>query len=348
MLDVIKILSPFVASFVVGVLFTPLLTHYLYKYKVWKKTGGKIALNGKEAVEFNKLHAEKEEKTPRMGGIVVWFSVLFVSLSFWVLAKSFDDLHVIDFISRSQTWILLFALVLGAVVGFLSDLLDIGYEKRELKIFWRLALVASFSLFLAYWFYAKLGVSQISIPFGGYLELGVLFIPFVVALGLFLYASGVIDGIDGLSGGVFLFIFLAYSAIAMIQGQLDIAAFAASVAGALSAFLWFNIPPARFYMTETGTMALTMTLLALTFMTDKLADGKGLAVLPVVAFLLFATVFSNIIQVASKKIFGKKIFKIAPVHHHFEALGWPSYKVTMRYWVLGIIFALSGVLLSLI
>src|SRR6185369_6114960 len=109
--------------------------------------------------------------------------------------------------------------------------------------------------------------------------------------------------------------------IAFYQNQLDLAAFCATVVGALLAFLWFNIPPARFWMTETGSMGLTMTIAAIAFMTDTLGEGKGVSVLPVIAFLLFATVLSNILQVLSKKIRGKKLFRIAPLHHHFEAIG---------------------------
>src|SRR6185369_15374918 len=117
--------------------------------------------------------------------------------------------------------------------------------------------------------------------------------------------------------------------IAFYQNQLDLAAFCATVVGALLAFLWFNIPPARFWMTETGSMGLTLTIAAVAFMTDTSGDGKGLSALPVIAFILITNVFSNIIQVLSKKFRnGKKVFKIVPLHHHFEAIGWPGYKVT--------------------
>ena len=145
-----------------------------------------------------------------------------------------------------------------------------------------------------------------------------------------------------------MFIFSAYTAIAFYQNQIDIAALCAAIVGGILAFLWFNIPPARFYMTETGVMALTMTLTVITFMTDTLADGKGVSVFPVVGFLLVITVISNVIQVGSKKIRGKKVFLVAPIHHHFEAIGWPSYKVTMRYWVLGFICAIVGFLLAIV
>ncbi len=347
--DIVKILVPAILSFVVGITISPFWISVLNKYKVWKKRGGKMALDGKEAVEFNKLHAHNETKVPRMGGLVIWASVFIVVLFIWTISKLWPTAGTLkmDFLSRSQTWIPLFAMGVGGIVGFFSDLLDICPKQREMKFYWRLLVVAVVSSFLGWWFFDKLGVDAISIPFDGYLYLGILIVPFFVLLNLVLYSSGIIDGIDGLSGGVFMFIFLAYSAIAMAQHQIDLAALSASVAGAIAAFLWFNVSPAKFYMTETGSMALTLSIASIAFMTDKMGGGIGLSVLPVVAALLFVTVASAGAQVLSKKFFGRKIFKVAPVHHHFEAIGWPSHKVTMRYWILAIIFAFVGVLLSL-
>ena len=169
-----------------------------------------------------------------------------------------------------------------------------------------------------------------------------------MVLSLSLYASGIIDGIDGLAGGVFAMIFSAYAGIALAQNQIDIAAFSAMLVGAILAFLWFNVPPARFFMTETGTMALTLTLATIAFMTDTLGGGIGVAVLPIIGFLLVATVASTILQELSKRILGRKLFRIAPLHHHFEAIGWSGPKVTMRYWILGAVFAFFGVLLALV
>ena len=141
---------------------------------------------------------------------------------------------------------------------------------------------------------------------------------------------------------------MAYAGIAFYQQQINLAAFCAVVAGGILAFLWFNIPPARFYMSETGSMALTISLSVVAFMTDSLGGGYGLLVLPVISLPLVATTLGNIIQVASKKIRGKKVFLVAPIHHHFEALGWPAYKVTMRYWIISVIFAVLGMSLALI
>ena len=199
----------------------------------------------------------------------------------------------------------------------------------------------------AWWFYEKLDVTSVSFFSTTPLELGVWFIPFFVVVALSVYASSVIDGIDGLSGGVFLFIFAAYAGISFFQMQYDIAAFCATIVGGILAFLWFNIPPARFYMTETGVMALTMTLTVVAFMTDTLGGGEGVSVLPIIGFLLVVTVASDIIQVVAKRMFKRKVFLIAPLHHHFEALGWPAAKVAMRYWVLGFVFAIIGFLLAI-
>ena len=348
--DLVKVLVPAIASFLTGMFIAPSLIDVLNKYKVWKKVGGKTAFDGTEAVEFNKLHGHNETKVPRMGGIVIWLSVFFVAMTIWTISHIFPNeaTQKLDFISRSQTWIPLFVMLVGAVVGFFTDLLDVCPKPRELKYYWRLFVVTVLSFFIGWWFYDKLSIEAVNIPFGGEFYLGFLIVPFFIILSLVLYSSGIIDGIDGLSGGVFMFIFLAYSAIAMAQNQIDLAALSASIAGSLAAFLWFNIPPARFYMTETGSMPLTLALATIAFMTDKMGGGIGLSVLPIIGFLLFMTVFSAGIQVLSKKFFGKKIFKIAPVHHHFEAIGWPSFAVTMKYWLLGIIFAFVGVLFSLI
>jgi phospho-N-acetylmuramoyl-pentapeptide-transferase len=346
----LDIFTPAVIAFVVGILITPIVTHYLYKHEAWKKQGGKVALGGKVAEVFNELKGEHETKTPRMGGVVIWGSVIITTALSYVFGEIYPRSYFteFDFFSRSQTLIPLGALLIGAGIGFLNDFYDIAHEGKGLSLKIRLTLITVLSGTLAWWFYAKLGVTAISVPFDGVIDIGVLIIPFFVLLTLALYASGVIDGIDGLSGGVFVSIFSAYAGIALVQSQYNLAAFCGTVAGAILAFLWFNIPPARFWMTETGTMALTLCLATVAFMTDSLADGHGIALLPIVGLPLVITVLSNIIQIGYRKATGKKFFRIAPIHHHFEAIGWPSYKVTMRYWIISIICALIGVALATI
>lgn len=348
-LAIIKVLAPTALAFAIGVLITPLITHYLYEYKVWKKKPGKMAVTGEEAVEFNRLHKERESKTPRMGGIVIWGSVCITILGIWILGTLFPRSMIadFDFLTRSQTWIPFATLIIGSFVGFLNDVYDVTHHGNGLGLRTRLIIVSLVAFSVSWWFFTRLDVTTVSVPFDGTIELGWYIIPFFILVSLALYASGIIDGIDGLSGGIFAIIFTAYAGVAFYQDQVSLAAFCGTVAGGTLAFLWFNIPPARFWMTETGTMGLTMTLAVVAFMTDTLGEGNGLSVLPIIAFPLVITVLSNIIQIFSKKVFHRKVFRVAPLHHHFEAIGWPGYKVTMRYWILGFICAVMGVIIAI-
>src|SRR3989338_7976133 len=210
--DIIKIIAPAIVSFVVGIGITPIVTYHLYKYKVWKKTAGKVALDGNTAIEFNKLHAEEEVKTPRMGGIVIWASVLITIIGIAFLARWWPTAATLklDFLSRDQTWVPITTLLVGAIVGFLSDYLDVLGSGRGLSLRYRLIVIFALSFFIGWWFYDKLDVVAIGIPFGDPLQIGWLIVPFFVFVALALYASGVIDGIDGLSGGIFAAIFASY------------------------------------------------------------------------------------------------------------------------------------------
>lgn len=348
--SIIKILIPAALAFIIGILITPLITHYLYKYKVWKKTGGKQTMHGTEATEFNRLKGAGETKTPRMGGIVIWGSVLLTVALIAILGALFQDsvFAELDFFSRAQTWIPISVLILGAAFGFLNDFYDVTHRKDGVRLRVRIALISLVSGVIGWWFYTKLGVDSIGIPFDGALYVGVLIIPIFVILTNCLYASGVIDGIDGLSGGVFASVFISYAGVAIIQSQFDIAALCATIAGAILAFLWFNIPPARFWMTETGSMSLTLTLAVIVFMTDNLGDGHGIFLLLIIGLPLVATVASNILQITYRKFTGKKLLRIAPLHHHFEAIGWPPHKVTMRYWIISVICAIVGIIFAAI
>lgn len=349
-LDVVKIFVPWTLSFFIGLAISPIITHFLYKHKMWKKKAGKSqGLGGGGTPLFNSLHKEKETGTPRMGGLVIWLSALITIFLFWFLSVFFsnDFATKMDFMSRGQTWLPLFTLVAGSLVGLFDDFLVVSgkgkYIAGGMPLKSRILIVLWIGLIGAFWFYSKLEVTSILVPFVGEWYLGIFFIPFFMLVMLSLFAGGVIDGIDGLSGGVMATIFTAYTGIAFFQNQIDLAAFCAVVVGGILAFLWFNIPPARFYMSETGILGLTTTLTVVAFLTGQVL------VLPIIAFPLFITVLSNIIQVISKKIRGgKKVFMIAPIHHHFEAKGWPSYKVVMRYWVISIIFAILGMVVALI
>lgn len=351
---IIKVLAPTAIAFCFGIIITPVISHYLYKFEMWKKKAGKgIGYGGGETPLFDALHKSRDTNTPRMGGLVIWISVLLTIFSLWTLQFFFPHhpLGELNFLSRSQTWLPLCALLIGAFVGFFDDLLVVRgtgtHFAGGLPLSQRLLVVGCTALLSAWWFYEKLGISTVTLIGHGPLNLGVFFIPFFIIVAIAIYSSSVIDGIDGLSGGTFMFIFTAYTGIAVFQNQIDLAAYCATLVGGTLAFLWFNVPPARFYMTETGVMALTMSLTIVVFMTDALGGGEGLTVLPVIGILLVMTVLSDILQLFYKKFLGRKLFRIAPLHHHFEAVGWPAEKVTMRYWILGFIFAIIGTILAI-
>ena len=335
-------------AFFIGLLITPIATHFFYKNKMWKK----YSRNGSASSEdFLRVHNEREElHTPRVGGMIIWISVLLTTLIFYLAPVFFPSTYTekMNFFSRNQTLIPLFTLLIGSLIGFWDDLLQIYGSGRLAKDDaswrkWKAMLVALLALFIGMWFFYKLDMNSIHVPFYGEFFMGILIIPFFIIVALATFSGGVIDGLDGLAGGVLASIFAAYSAIAFANNQIDLAAFSGVVSGVTLVFLWFNIPPARFYMGETGVMGLTITLSTLAFLTDSVL------ILPVVAFPLVVTSFSVILQLASKKWRGgKRVFKLAPLHHHFMALGWSAEKVPMRYWVLSVVFAIIGIIFAIV
>ncbi len=357
---VVKVFMLGTVSFMVAFLFTPALTSFLYKNKLWRKEVREKAIDGGDVTFFKKFHSNGETKVPRMGGLLIWVTVLALSALLFALSVLFDIplLNKLNFLSREQTWLPLFTLISASLVGLADDLLQVTTPRKGfflriwkrteryigggLSLRYRLILVTLIGSVGAWWFYFKLGQNMIHIPGVGELFIGALYIPLFIIVMLAIYSGGVIDGLDGLSGGTLASIFTAYGVIALAQGQINLAAFCLVVVGSILAFLWFNIPPARFYMGETGILGLTTTITVVAFLTN------GVIVLPIIAFLLIVESASVILQLLSKKFRGKKVFLAAPIHHHFEAKGWPHYKVTMRFWIIGVVAAIIGVIVQLL
>jgi phospho-N-acetylmuramoyl-pentapeptide-transferase len=351
--NIIKILIVSVLSATIGLILGPFLIKVLNKFQFWKKTAREKTITGEKAEVFYSLHKEREIRVPRGGGVLIWSSVLiliflFFGLSFvqhpWWLKK-------FNFLSRQETWLPLFTLISGSIVGLIDDILTVYRKGKYIgggMSFWRrLAIVILIGLIGAWWFYFKLErdtiyVPLIDFPRGIEISIGPWYIPLFVLVMLACWSGGVVDGLDGLSGGVFASIFGAFSIVALSQGRADLATFCATVCGALFAFLWHNIPPAKFYMGETGVLGLTSTLAVVTFLTDSVV------VLPIIAGILVIEVGSIILQLLSKKIRKKKIWLSTPIHHHFEARGWPAHQVTMRFWILSMVFAILGLAIRLL
>src|SRR3989338_1651255 len=346
--SVIKVMGLAAVSSIVAILWCPFLINFLYKHKLWKKTARQKAISGEDAVVFNSLHKEKEVGTPRMGGLLIWVTVVFIIFLFYLISLVFPDsaLAQFNFLSRSQTWLPLFTLVVAGLIGLLDDVLVVSslgkYIGGGISFKKRLLMVVILGLVGSVWFYQKLGWDVVYFPFLGDVSMGLFYIPFFIIVMVACWSGGVIDGLDGLSGGTFASVFGAFTIIAFSQGKIDLAAFCAVILGTLFAFLWFNIPPARFYMTETGVLGLTTLLCVVAFLTNSVY------VLPVIGGLMVIEVGSVIIQLLSKKFRREKIFLSTPIHHHFEAIGWPSYKVTMRFWIIGVVLAIIGVAIRLL
>lgn len=356
-MDVLKIILPTVLTFSIGISITPIFAQYFYKYKMWKKSprteSGDIT-----STHFVEIHNTIEEtSTPRVGGIIIWASVLFSVCAIFILSEIFTTgffggqrsiFNQLNFFSRGQTLVPLGAFFFAAFVGLVDDLMHISgfgsYAKDSLvyrKV--KIALITLIGLIISLWFYYKIDFSSVAIPFGDRLELGIWFIPFFIIVVLATFSTSVIDGLDGLAGGVMAVIFAAFAFIAFMNNQSDISALSGAICGGILAFLWFNIPPARFYMGETGMMGLTVVLAVIAFLTD------AVLILPIIAFPLVITSLSVIIQITSYKLFNKRrVFLVTPIHHHFQALGWSREKVVMRYWIVSVIFAFAGIVFYLI
>lgn len=350
MINVLKVVIPSVLTFFIGVVITPFFTNIFYKNKLWKKSARTENTDGVSSDFANVHNTSAELSTPRVGGIIIWVSVLMCVFLIFLISKIWptDLTQKINFFSRGQTLIPLATLVISSLIGLLDDLMQIfgkGNYARDPLIYRKLKIlsIVLISLAISFWFYIKLGATAVHVPFYGELELGLWFIPFFIFVTLGVFSTSVIDGMDGLSGGVMGIIFTAFSVIAFVHNQIDISALCAVIGGGILAFLWFNIPPARFYMGETGILGLTVTLSVVAFLTN------ASLLLPIIAFPLVITSLSVVIQIFTYKYFNKKrFFKVAPLHHHFEALGWSREKVVMRYWIISLVFAIIGVIVALV
>ncbi len=341
-LSVTRILGMGTLTFLVAMALTPILSHFLYKYRF-----GKNIRDGISTPIFNKLHAAKAG-TPVGGGIIIWGTILLLGLFFFFLQLFLPNFYTFsfNFLTRSQTFLPFGALIISALLGLWDDYLNvrkIGPNGGGLRMKHRLVLYTIVASFGAWWFFYKLDWSTIHVPAINDFEIGWWYIPlFILVIVSTAFSVNEADGLDGLAGGILLFCFGAYTAIAFYIGRVELAMFCAAIGGALLAFLWYNVYPARFFMGDTGAMSLGTTLGVIAMLTNTAF------ILPIIALPLVLESLSVIIQITSKKVFHRKVFLSAPIHHHFEALGWPESKVTMRFWIIAAVSAGVGLVLALL
>ena len=316
-------------TFCVAMLLTPIYTFFAYRYKFWKQKRNTSTTG--EALDVVASQSTRTRNVPTMAGLIVLVAVTAVTLVFNL--------------DRQQTWLPLAALLGGGLVGLIDDFINVrgkGQGVAGLRAPIKFAMITAVAAIGAWFFYYKLGYTTIHIPFAGDLALGWMLVPLftlvVVSAG---NAVNISDGLDGLAGGLLMSAFGAFGIIAVLQGNFGIAAFCLTIVGGLLAYLWFNIAPARFFMGDVGSFALGTALGVVAMLTDTLF------LLPIIGLVFVVEAGSSLIQILSKKIFHRKVFIAAPIHHHLQALDWPKTKVTMRFWVIGQVCAALGVILAL-
>lgn len=330
--NLIRILALGFFGFALSMAITPIYTSVAYKYEWWKRQRTD-AWSGGKATVYAKLHAEKHKRNiPTMAGLIFVLAIAIVTLA--------------GNLSRPQTWLPLAGMVGAAAIGLADDFMNIrglGGKVAGMSARLKFSLYSIVVLIGGWWFYAKLGVHSIYVPGLHQWHIGVFMIALfwlvVIATAISVNFS---DGLDGLAGGLLSSSFLTYAIIAVFEHKLALAGFCLTVVGALLSYTWFNIYPARFFMGDVGAFALGTALGIIAFQTDTVY------VLPIIGAVYVVETGSVIINRTSRKLrHGKKVFMSSPIHHHFEAIGWPETKVTMRFWILGQVAAVLGLIVFL-
>lgn len=312
---------------------TPIYTNIAYKFQWWKKPRT-TTLTGEKATEFSKLHAEKHKRNiPTMAGLIMLISISITTLLF----------------NRSNNEVILplLAMILAGFIGLLDDLINIkghGVGVAGLRSRIKFLLIAAVALICGWWFFYIMNIDYFYLPVIGDISVGWLIIPIFAFVAISTAnAVNISDGLDGLAGGLLAIAFSSYSIIALLQGRAALAAFCVTIVGSLLSYIWFNVYPARFFMGDIGSFSLGITLGVVAMITNTLV------LLPIIGLVFVAEAGSVILQTISKKLRkGKKIFRISPIHHHFEAIGWPETKVTMRFWIIGQVCAFIGIIAAIL
>lgn len=329
------------SAFLFALALTPPLYKGLIKYQIGKNIRDDASFGGKAEL-FALLHAKKSG-TPTMAGVLIWGTVLAVVL--FTRALAYFGVLGSSLLQRGEVYLPLFTLVTMGLLGAIDDYLNVKNigGTKGLRAGTKLFFLLSFSLLGALWFFFKLGYTSIHVPAVGDFDIGWWYVPlFMLVITASANAVNITDGLDGLAGGLLILSFATFGAISYFKGLETLAIFCGVVCGALFAFLWYNIPPAKFYMGDTGSLALGATLGVIAMMLNSTL------ILPIVGAIFVMETFSVIIQLTSKRFFGRKVFAIAPIHHHFEHIGWSESQVVMRFWILGALCAGIGLIIELI
>ncbi len=320
---------------VTGLLAIPFI-NLLYKLK-FQRQREYLSDQKKDRSLFDTLH-EKKIGTPAAGGLLIIF------------VTSVLGIIMYQFTSFKLNWtigILAITLVLYGLLGFYDDLRK--FLEAPASGLWgirartKLIVQLLFGLLIGYLLYRYMDLHVVDLPFGYVVDLGWWYVPFVsLVVATMSNAFNITDGLDGLSSGLLVIALSAFWYLAVLFSTADVVLFIALLIGSMLAFLYFNIYPARFIMGDTGALALGAALAVIALM------SRSVFALPFIGGVFMIELASSAIQMASKKFRHKKVFLIAPLHHHFEALGWNETKVTMRFWLAGAVCAFLGICIALL
>ncbi len=317
-------------SFMLTVIWGPPLLRVLRHFKVGKT----IRVEGPER-HFTKLG------TPTMGGVLIVSPVVLITI-----LLNATSLIGVTFLGRSvmlPTGVLVAYAFLGAIddwEGLRGSRRGLGMRART-KFLFQVVLAVAAAIALRY----ILKVPQLYMPgLKGEFELGIWYVP-IAAFVIVLCSNAVnfTDGLDGLAGLISATAFATYGGIALIQGQTFLAPFCFTLVGAIFGFLWFNVHPAMLFMGDTGSLSLGATLGVVALMTSQWA------LLPLIAVIPISEVASVVLQVTDFKLTGgRRLFKMSPLHHHFELSGWSETQIVQRFWLISLLFAMIGVALAVV
>ena len=313
------VLFTIIMGFLIAVLLSPIFIPFLRRLKY-----------GQSIREEGPKSHQKKSGTPTMGGVLILLSVIITTI---VMIGKYSELGL-------DTYLLLFVLIGYGLLGFADDFIKIAL-KRNLGLTSRQKLVGQ--IVIAAIFYIVLNINDFStvihIPLSSYsFDLGWFYAIFIIFwLVGFSNATNLTDGLDGLLSGTAAVAFGAFAILAWSQSQYDIAVFSVAVVGAVLGFLVFNAHPAKVFMGDTGSLALGGALAAIAILT------KMEIILLLIGAVFVIETLSVILQVISFKTTGKRIFKMSPIHHHFELTGWSEWRVVVTFWTVGILCAVLGI-----
>lgn len=327
-------------SFVLSMIFAPFMIGLLYKFgqvAAHKKEKLGSGIGGDNSLYLKIMNVSDKNGTPNMGGILIWMIVPLVTL-IWIERSILRDIFILSFLSIGF-WGFLDVLLTNTIRNDPSlKTLQEKFIVRSVR-FLLAVTISSILMYLASDLYQQIDytIFFVTIPLN---IIGIIFFGFFSQFAI--YSAEITDGLDGLMIGIFGIVYTALAILLTIQGQFEFLPYIGVIIGSILVDLYFNISPARFYNGGPSAMPLGFTAFLLAFLSNNIVPYM------IISSMTWIIMLSSLVQIISIRFFKRRIFKIAPLHHHFQSLGWSETKVTMRFWLFTLIFAILGIYIGII